>query len=91
MRAKADVGITVVPSPPYSPDLNPLDYFVWDEIERRMLANAPRKVESVSAYNERLRLTALRLPRAMVTRAVSAMPKRMRAVVEAKGHSIRSD
>ena len=91
VAAKADLGIKAVPSPPYSPDLNPLDYFVWEEIERRMLVNAPRNVETVAAYKKRLRLTALRLPRNGVTRAVRAMPKRMRAVVEAKGYNIASD
>ena len=91
VQAKADLGIRSVPSPPYSPDLNPLDYFVWDEIERRMINNAPREVESVSAYKKRFRLTALRLPRDLVTRAVRAMPGRMRAVVDAKGHSIKCD
>ena len=70
MAAKADLGIKAVPSPPYSPDLNPLDYFVWDEIERRMLVNAPREVETVAAYKKRLRLTALRLPRNVVGQSV---------------------
>ena len=91
LQAKEELGIEAVPMPAYSPDLNPLDFSLWDEVERRMLKNAPKKVETVLAYKKRLRLTALRLPRDLVTRAVSAMPKRMRAVVEAKGHSIKDD
>ena len=73
------------------PDLNPLDYSLWNDIERRQVANAPKKVETVQVYKKRLRLTALRLPHAYVSKCVCAMPKRMRAVTAAKGHSIRKD
>ena len=77
--------------PVYSPDLNPLDFSLWDEVERRVLKNAPAKVETVQAYKKHLRLTALRLPRDLVTRSASAMPTRTRAVVEVKGYSIKAD
>ena len=77
--------------PAYSPDLNPLDYCLWTEVERRMVANAPKRVESVAEYKKRLRLTALRLPKRLVTQCVRAMPKRMRKVVAAQGHSIADD
>ena len=75
----------------YSPDLNPLDFFLWDEIERRMVANALAEMETVDAYKKRLRLTALRPPHRLVAKSVSAMPARMLAVVEAKGHGIKKD
>jgi len=91
MAAKAEVGIHAVPMPAYSPDLNPLDYFLWDEVDRRMVANTPADVETVAAYKKRLRLTALRLPYRLVAKGVSAMPARMRAIVEAKGHNIKKD
>ena len=86
-----EVGINAVPMPAYSPDLNPLDFFLWDEVDRRMVANAPADVETVEAYKKRLRLTALRLPQRLVAKCVSSMPARMRAVVAAKGHSIKKD
>ena len=38
-----------------------------------------------------MRLTALRLSPTSVSKSVRAMPARMRAIVEAKGHSIKAD
>ena len=90
-KAKAELGIDAIPMPVYSPDLNPLDYCLWEEIARRMVSSAPRRVETVQEYKKRLRMTALRLSPALVARAVRAMPKRMRAVVSAKGYSIKND
>ena len=90
-QAKAELGIEAIPMPVFSPDLNPLDYCLWEEISRRMVRNAPKRVETVREYKKRLRLTALRLPSALVTKAVRAMPNRMRAVVSAKGYSIKGD
>ena len=89
MDAKAALGITAVPMPAYSPDMNPLDFSLWAEIEKRMIANAPKRVETVSEYKKRLRLTALRLPRDIVSKAVRSIPKRLRAIIAAKGHSIK--
>ena len=91
MAAKAESGIEAIPMPVFSPDLNPLDFCLWEEVSRRMVAGAPTRVESVQEYKKRLRLTALRVPAPLVTKAVGAMPGRMRAVVDAKGYSIKRD
>ena len=89
--AKSDLGIVAVPMPAYSPDLNPMDFSLWTEIERRMAESTPKRMETVAAYMKRLRLTALRLPARIVSKSVGAMPKRMRAVSAAKGYSISID
>jgi transposase len=86
-----ELGIETVVFPRYSPDLNPLDYCLWAEIEKRVLANSPKTPETVAAYKRRLRLTALRLPAAFVRKAVEAMPKRIKAVIDAKGQNISCD
>ena len=90
-QAKADVGIKAVPMPQYSPDLNPLDFSLWDAIEDRMFANHPAIAESVAAYEKRLRLTALRLPAAVVEKAMRKIPSRMKDVIAAKGYNIKKD
>ena len=77
--------------PRYSPDLNPLDFSLWDAVEARVLKNAPPKPETAQAYKKRLRRIALRLPRDLVRKAVSNIPTRMRAVIAAKGHNIPKD
>ena len=90
-NAKAAVNIDTVDLPGYSADLNPLDYSIWQEINTRMLARAPAGRESMAAFKLRLRRTALSLPEAVVRKAVDALPKRIQAVVDAKGRSIPCD
>ena len=90
-KTKVELNIEAVPMPAYSPDLNPLDYTLWEEILGRMQNNTPKNIESVAAYKKRLRLTALRLPSRVVTKAVGAMPKRMASIVAARGYSIKDD
>ena len=41
MEVKDGLGITALDFPRYSPDLNPMDFFLWEEVERRMAKNAP--------------------------------------------------
>ena len=91
VAAKERLHIKAMMFPRYSPDLNPLDYSLWHEIERRMVQRKPAKVETVEAYKKRLRLVALRLPRRVVLKAVGALPRRIKAVIEAKGNSIPRD
>ena len=78
------------PFPKYSPDLNPMDYFVWSETERRMALREPRG-ETVAQYKARLRRTALALPEALVRKAVAAMRHRARAVIAAKSGNTKCD
>ena len=77
--------------PRYSPDLNPLDYSLWSAILDRMAERAPKGRETVEAYKKRLRRTALRLPKAVVVKALRNMKKRIHAVYQAKGKDIDCD
>ena len=45
-QAKRDLRIKTVEWPRYSPDLNPLDFSFWKQLNRRMDANAPKGFES---------------------------------------------
>lgn len=90
-KMKESKRIKAVPFPRYSPDLNPLDFSLWNEIERRMFKCAPKKVETVAAYKSRLRRTALNLPQELVTKAVHSIPKKIKEVIDAKGGNIKSD
>ena len=90
-QMKESKHIEAMPFPRHSPDLNPLDFSLWDEIERRVLQRAPKKVETVAEYKARLRRTALALPKELVTKAVGSMPKKIKEVRDAKGGSIKSD
>lgn len=89
--AKQELGIETVPWPRYSPDLNPLDFSLWRNIEDRMAKSAPRGRESVECYKLRLRRTALSTPRADVTKMVLHMRKRADAIWHADGQDIPRD
>ena len=81
----------VLVSPPYSPDLNPCDYFLWSEVETRMAEGEPDEPESAAAYKARLRKTAMTIPARVIRQGVQAMKQKCQAVFEAGGGNIKSD
>ena len=83
--------MTVVAFPKYSPDLNPLDYFVWAEVNRRMGSQSPPANESQIAYKSRLRKTAMGIPASTIRAAVGKMKAKAAEVVKSKGGRIPSD
>lgn len=89
--AKCELGITAMEFPKYSPDLNPMDFFLWDEIDRRMQGNAPAGRESRVDFMKRLRRTALSVPEAVIRHGVASMKKRAQAVYDAEGGNIARD
>jgi transposase len=90
MAAKKELKIQPIEFPKYSPDLNPLDFYVWSEVQRRMNLKTP-KTETAKDCMARLRRTAMALPRATVRKAVLAIRTRAAAVVAAKGKDISRD
>ena len=90
-KAKRKLKIEALPSPPYSPDLNPLDFSIWAAINSRMAAKTPKKLETAKAYKARLRRTALRLPKSVVRKAILSMPKRIKQVIASEGKNIPRD
>ncbi|CAE8671507.1 unnamed protein product, partial [Polarella glacialis] len=75
---KAELGITAMQFPRYSPDLNPCDFFLRDEasIERRMTKNDPGGREAASHYKERLKRTAMAIPEDVISKGVACIKKR---------------
>ena len=86
--SKASLGIKVHVFPRYSPDISPLDFSVWKVVEAKVLANCPKRVETVVEYKARMRLTALRVQRVVVFTAVGALAKRVRQLKDVKGGNI---
>ena len=74
IAAKAAMHIDVLVLPRRSPDLNPLDYGYWSEVNRRMRRQersfARSFRETRKAYISRLRRTALRIPAVFLNRLV---------------------
>lgn len=88
--AKKEAGIKAIEYPRHSPDLNPLDFSLWHEIERRMAALV-NKPMSVKDYEAKLRRVALALPKSLVEKAVGNIRVRAKAVAQAKGGNIARD
>jgi hypothetical protein len=91
IQAKKENGIVAMHFPRYSPDLNPLDYFVWQEVESRMAKNTPKKLESVDAFKQRLRRTALAVPEAVIRKGLENMKKRIQNCYENGGRFVTWD
>ena len=89
--AKADMNIEAEAFPRYSPDLNPLDYFLWEEVQNRMSKTEPVKIESVGDFKRRLRKIAMSIPRAVIRKGVLDLNKRVKACAANKGGHIPRD
>ena len=78
-EAKAELGICAMEYPKYSPDLNPMDYFLWSEVQRRMDKQSAPANKSQKAYKVRMRRTAFAIPRSVIQRAVAGIKARAQA------------
>ena len=88
---KAKQGIQPIQFPTYSPDINPCDYALWDEVQRRMDGPKAPKNETADAFKRRLRRTALSIPEKVVRKMLSGMVPRMEAVYQNDGGHIPRD
>jgi len=71
--------------PAYSPDLSPLDFFLWGYTKDRVYINQPKTIaELESAVNE----TIKSVPADMLQRAIGSFEKRLRMVVVNEGKHI---
>ena len=88
--AKVAMHIEVLELPRRSPDLNPLDYGFWSEINRRMRLQERKFARSFREtrqdYIARLRRTALRAPASFLNRLVRSMKRRCVALSSADGN-----
>ena len=89
--AKRGLSITTVDFPRYSPDLNPMDFFVRSEVERRMADGRVRGTETVAQHKARMRRTAMSIPSAVIKKAVESIKKRAAAIYANAGGDIPRD
>ena len=79
-----------MPWPRYSPDLNPLDFYVWHEVETRVMKKLKGPV-SVKKFGELLRRTAKSLNQDTILKAVLDIKARAKAIYDADGGLIERD
>ncbi|KAI6647058.1 hypothetical protein LOD99_8895 [Oopsacas minuta] len=65
--------------PPYSPDLNPMDYSIWLILEIKACAKAHTNVESLKVS---LRREWVKIPQETLRAAVEAFSRTLKAVIE---------
>ncbi|KAI6656176.1 hypothetical protein LOD99_1509 [Oopsacas minuta] len=68
--------------PPYSPDLNPMDYSVWSILESRVCAKSHKSIDSLK---RKLREEWEKIPQDVLRAAVEALPGRISSVIHDKG------
>ncbi len=68
--------------------MNPLDFFLWSEVERGMALHKNKVKETMAAFKARLRRVALSIACDVAKKAVTGMKKRVQAIYDAKGHDI---
>ena len=73
--------------PPRSPDLTPLDYFMWGYLKERVYATVPRDVRDLQQRIRR-EVTAMQRTR-MVRRAMESMMDRAHRCIAAQGLQIK--
>jgi hypothetical protein len=78
-------GIDVLPFPPHSPDLNPIEN-LWADLKRRIDAHNARTIEDLRAIisSEWAATTD-----DFCARLVHSTPQRLQSVIEARGHRTR--
>ena len=88
---KAELGICPIEFPKYSPDLNPLDFALWEAVENKMAAQKTPPRETATAFLARLRRTALSLPTGEVKKMVANMKERAQSIYDQDGGHIPRD
>ena len=69
----------------------PLDATLWKTIEDQVDHEAPEGAESEADFLARLQAVALKLPRAVVQKAVARIPRVLRDIIASKGYHAKSD
>ena len=70
------------PWPPYSPDLTPLDYFLWGYLKERVYEDNPDTIERLK---ENIKREIRRIPNDVLDRAMDNFNVRVANVIQQRG------
>ena len=68
--------------PPYSPDLNPMDYSIWSILESKACAKSHTSIQSLKTS---LIKEWAKIPQETFRAAVEAFPRRLRGIIQKRG------
>ena len=74
--------------PPNSPDLNPVDYCIWGELERRVYRG--RTITTVDELKEALTAEWKKFPQETINSSIDSFTKRLQRAVEMEGSHVES-
>ena len=74
--------------PPNSPELNPLDYCIWDFLKDRVYATAPR---TIGQLEQRIRQVWEELPQQVIDSSIDVWRQRIAAVIRNEGGHIQHE
>lgn len=75
--------------PPCSPELNPLDYFVWPFLLQKLHDNGRNQFESIEELREGLSQYWEELPQNAIQASINSWRRRVSAVADARGGHIQ--
>jgi hypothetical protein len=91
VAAKEAAKIRAMTLPPRTPAWMPLDYAIWNAIDKKMDAGAPDWKETKDEYLKRLEMCARSLPRAFVRKVIGRMKANIQGVIDARGFHSKND
>lgn len=68
--------------PPYSPDLNPCDFFLWSFLKKIV---AERKPHTMNELTAAIRGSCEAIPQPFIANAIRSLPQRLERVLESRG------
>lgn len=80
-------NIRILPWPPYSPDMNPIEH-LWDFLDRRVRARNPPPVTHAQ-LRQALIEEWNRFPQWKINRLITSMPRRINSLIRARGGHTR--
>jgi hypothetical protein len=78
-------GSPNLPWPPYSPDLTPMDFFLWGWVKHRVFRTP---VADLVDLRGRIQQAFIELPMEMVIRSIESYPRRLIRCIDANGRSV---
>ena len=91
LAEKAAADIQTLQFPRYSPDLNPCDFSLWEEVQTRMAAQAAPRRETATGFKARLRQTAMSIPEPVIRSMLKSIKGRAQSIYDHDGGHIPQD
>ena len=98
IASEKDMGLNVMAQSPKSPDTNVLDFSLWNEAVQKLTTEEfawekknPGEIfhESIDEFKKRLKRILLKMPEAVVRKAMEDTPRRLGEIVKSGGEMIR--